>query len=159
MRGGGTQSAAELVNPSARSTRMATNDGRDGVEISSDDEQTHDEMQECIEECLNCHAVCTMTAQYCMTEGGEHADVNMIGVLLDCAEICQVSANFMLRGSPHHVVTCAACAELCRACEEACRSISGDERLVHCAEICAACAESCEQMASGDSEPGDVEED
>ena len=126
-------------------------------------EEEHDELQRCIEECLNCHAVCTMTAQYCMTEGGEHADVNMIGVLLDCAENCQVSANFMLRGSPHHVVTCAACAELCRACEEACRSISGDERLVHCAEICAACAESCERMANGaasaDSEDEDEGED
>jgi hypothetical protein len=55
----------------------------------------------------------------------------------------------MLRGSPHHVVTCAGCAELCRACEEACRSISGDERMTHCAEICAACAESCERMANG----------
>ena len=99
-----------------------------------------------------------MTAQYCLTEGGEHADVNMIGALLDCAEICQVSANFMLRGSPHHVVTCAGCAELCRACEEALRSISGDERLVHCAEICAACADSCEKMATGGSdESGEVD--
>ena len=78
-------------------------------------DESHDELQHCIEECLNCHAVCTMTVQYCLTEGGEHADVNLIGVLLDCAELCQVSANFMLRGSPHHVVTCVACAELCRA--------------------------------------------
>jgi hypothetical protein len=114
----------------------------------------HDELQHCIEECLNCHAVCTMTAQYCLSEGEEYADVNLVGVLLDCAEICQTSANFMLRGSPHHVITCAACAELCRACEEACRSISGDERMTHCAEICAACAESCERMASG----GEAEE-
>ena len=46
-------------------------------------DEEHDELQRCIEECLNCHAVCTMTAQYCLTEGGEHADVNIIGVLLD----------------------------------------------------------------------------
>ena len=103
-------------------------------------------------------AVCTMTVQYCLTQGDEHADVNLIGVLLDCAELCQVSANFMLRGSPHHVVTCVACAELCRACEEACRSISGDERLVHCAEICAACAESCERMANSGSSEGSDED-
>ena len=30
----------------------------------------------------------------------------------------------MLRGSPYHVITCAACAELCRACEEACRGVT-----------------------------------
>jgi hypothetical protein len=79
-------------------------------------EESHDELQHCIEECLNCHAVCTMTAQYCLTEGGEHADVNMIGVLLDCAEICQVSANFMLRGELHAAGLAAPCGHLCGLC-------------------------------------------
>lgn len=115
---------------------------------SEEHEQEHDAMQECIEECLNCHAVCTMTAQHCLVKGGEYADVNVIGVLLDCAELCQVSANFMLRGSPFHAVTCAACAELCRTCEEVCRSVGGDEQMDHCADVCAACGDSCEQMAA-----------
>src|SRR4026207_1082994 len=107
---------------------MAHSHGHE-YEPDHEHDEGHDELQHCIEECLNCHAVCTMTAQYCLTEGGEDAGrhsiggvlagVNLIGVLLACAEICQVSANFMLRGSPHHVVTCMACAELCRACEEA----------------------------------------
>ena len=87
-------------------------------------------MQECIEECLNCHAVCTMTLQHCIASGGDRTEVNLIGILLDCAEIVRrSSANFMLRGSPYHVITCGACAELCRACEEACRDVTGDEQL------------------------------
>jgi hypothetical protein len=100
---------------------MANSERRDGVDFENEpsDQHTHDEMQECIEECLNCHAVCTMTLQHCIATGGDHTEVNLIGILLDCAEICQTSANFMLRGSPYHVVTCASCAELCRACEEA----------------------------------------
>ena len=110
-------------------------------------EEAHDELQECIEECLNCHAVCTMTLQHCIVTGGDHADVNLVGILLDCAEICQTSANCQLRGSPYHVITCAACAELCRACEEACRGVHGDEQLAHCADVCASCAESCDRMA------------
>jgi hypothetical protein len=61
--------------------------------------------------------------------------------------MCQTSSNFMLRGSPYHVITCGANAELCRACEEACRTIQGDEQLSHCADICASCAESCDRMA------------
>ena len=113
-------------------------------------EHEHDSMQEGIESCLNCHAVCTMTAQHCLVTGGEHADVNIVGVLLDCAEICQTSANFMLRGSPFHPITCAACAELCRACEEVCRSLAGDEQLDDCAELCAICADSCEAMAQAE---------
>ena len=64
-------------------------------------------------------------------------EINLVGLLLDCAEMCQTSANFMLRGSPYHVITCGACAELCRACEEACRGVTGDEQLTHCADVCA----------------------
>ena len=133
---------------------MADRDRRNGIGAESErsDEQTHDAMQECIEECLNCHAVCTMTLQHCIASGGEHTEVNLIGILLDCAEMCQTSANFMLRGSPYHVITCAACAELCRACEEACRDVTGDEQLTHCADVCAACAESCDRMAEMGSE-------
>jgi len=126
-------------------------------QMGGEQEQEHDAMQECIEECLNCHAVCTMTAQHCLVKGGDHADVNVVGVLLDCAELCQVSANFMLRGSPFHAVTCAACAELCRACEEVCRTVSGDEQMDHCADVCASCGDACEQMAAmGDDEDEDA---
>ncbi|HMA22904.1 MAG: four-helix bundle copper-binding protein [Gemmatimonas sp.] len=133
---------------------MANSERHDGVDFESDesDQDTHDAMQECIEECLNCHAVCTMTLQHCIATGGDHTEVNLIGILLDCAEMCQTSANFMLRGSPFHVVTCAACAELCRACEEACRGVTGDEQLAHCGDVCAGCAESCDRMAEMGSE-------
>jgi len=133
---------------------MAKSERHNGVDFERDQshQHTHDAMQECIEECLNCHAVCTMTLQHCIATGGEHTEVNLIGILLDCAEICQTSANFMLRGSPYHVVTCAACAELCRACEDACRAVTADEQLAHCGEVCAACAESCDQMAQMGSE-------
>ena len=132
---------------------MAENGPRGDVDLHEQaDEQAHDAMQECIEECLNCHAVCTITLQHCLATGGEHTEVNLVGVLLDCADICQTSANLMLRGSPYHLVTCGACAELCRACEEACRSVTGDEQLAHCADVCATCAEVCDRMAQMGSE-------
>ena len=120
---------------------------------SRSDDQAYDDLQECIEECLNCHAVCTMTLQHCLASGGPQlTDVHLVGLLLDCAEICQTSANFMLRGSPYHVITCAGCAELCRACEENCRGVGDDEQVLHCAEICAGCAAVCDRMADMGSE-------
>jgi hypothetical protein len=133
---------------------MAKSGRRDEADLENEqsDEQTHDALQECIEECVNCHAVCTMTLQHCIATGGDHTEVNLLGILLDCAEICQTSANFMLRGSPYHVVTCAACTELCRACEAACRALADDEQLAHCQEVCAACAESCDRMSQMGSE-------
>ena len=111
-------------------------------------EHAQDELLECVEECLNCHAVCTMTLQHCLAKGGgAHTELNLVALLLDCAEMCQTSANFMLRGSPYHVLTCGACAELCRACENACRALPNDEQVAHCADVCAECSASCGSMA------------
>ena len=133
--------------------RETVDDGRD------DDGIDHDMLQHCIEECLNCHATCTATAQYSLSEGGPLADADHVGLLLDCAEICQTSANFMLRGSPYHPITCLACAELCRACEESCRTIAGeDEQLTLCADACAECAQHCERMAEADGEEEEAEQ-
>jgi hypothetical protein len=117
-----------------------------------DHEHDHDAMDDCIEACLQCHVVCTMTAQYCLAQGGEHAAIDLVGVLLDCAQICQTSADFMVRGSPYHTITCGACAAVCRGCAEACAAFTGSEEMEHCAEVCASCAESCERMAAADDE-------
>ncbi len=114
------------------------------------DEHDHDSMDACIEACLQAHVVCTMTAQYAMLQGSQRIPVEVAGLLLDCAQICQTSADFMLRGSPYHEVTCGACAVLSRACAEACRSVQGEEELAHCAEVCDECASLCAQMAGTD---------
>src|SRR4029079_5838605 len=119
----------------------------DNADTDTEHDETHEALHECVEECLNCHAVCTLTLQHCLASGGTHDEVIVIGLLLDGAEVSQTSANFMLRGSPYHVVTCGACAELCRACAEACATVTDDEQLMHCAEVCSACADSCENMA------------
>lgn len=111
-------------------------------------QMTSVEMQQCIDECLHCHAICLQTAQHCLQTGGEHAEQNHMTLLLDCAEICQTSANFMLRGSQQHTRTCAVCAEICRACEEDCRRLGrGDDVMLQCAEACRRCAQSCDRMA------------
>ena len=122
------------------------------------DHPDQDTLQACIEECLNCHVACTTTAQYCIAQGGALADPDHVGLLLDCAEMCQTSANFMLRGSPYHPITCLACAELCRGCEESCRAVGGeDEQLQLCAEACASCAEHCERMAETEDDEAEAE--
>lgn len=105
------------------------------------------ELQQCIDECIKCGSVCTTTASYCLEQGGQHADAAHVTSLLDCAEICRTSADFMLRGSHLHGSTCAVCAEVCRACAESCDRMGDDDVMRRCAEACRRCAESCEQMA------------
>ena len=112
-------------------------------------QQVTNEMRECIDNCLRCYAICLETAQHCLMLGGKHAEPQHIRLMLDCAKICQTSAEFMLGGSQYHGRTCAVCAELCRACAKDCDSMAdGDETMQQCADICRRCAESCQRMAS-----------
>jgi hypothetical protein len=106
------------------------------------------EMRKCIENCSNCHNICLETVQHCLIMGGKHAEASHIRLLLDCAQICATSADFMLRGSEFHARTCGVCAEVCERCAEDCERLAGDDELMlRCAGMCRQCAESCRAMA------------
>jgi hypothetical protein len=111
-------------------------------------EHVSQEMHDCIDRCSDCHDVCLATLVHCLNEGGEHAAAEHIRTLLDCADICDTSRDFMLRGSPLHHDTCRVCAEACDRCAESCERLDGDE-MRRCAEECRRCAESCRNMAGG----------
>jgi hypothetical protein len=106
-----------------------------------------EQMQDCIQQCLKCQRVCLETMTYCLDKGGAHAEPGHIRLLLDCAEICRTSADFMLRGSDLHSLTCEVCAEICSECADDCESFEGDPRLRDCERVCRACADSCQAMA------------
>lgn len=105
------------------------------------------DMQDCIEVCTFCHDACLDTVNYCLTKGGDYAEAGHVRLLLDCTEICQTSANFMLRNSGLHPLTCATCADVCARCADACARFAGDEQMEMCVDACRACAESCRKMA------------
>lgn len=104
------------------------------------------EMRECIQNCLNCHAVClSMASTHCLEMGGEHVQPQHFRLMLDCAQICQTAADFMLRKSPHHPHLCSECAEICRLCADDCERM-GD--MDDCVEACRKCALTCGAMAA-----------
>lgn len=105
------------------------------------------EMEQCIENCLDCHRICEETAAYCTQMGGKHAEPMQLRLLRDCAQICITSADFMLRGSDLHPRVCGICAEVCDRCAESCELFGDDAQMQACAEICRRCAESCREMA------------
>jgi hypothetical protein len=108
-----------------------------------------EDMRSCIQNCSDCHAICTETAIHCLTMGGPHAAPGHIALLLDCAQICATSADFMTRGSPLHRLTCGACAEICQQCADDCeRMAGGDQQMLQCVEMCRRCAASCRDMAA-----------
>ena len=110
--------------------------------------QISEKMVHCIEECTSCHAVCMQTITHCLQMGGQHAEPNHIRLLMDCVEICQTSANFMLRNSDLHGETCGVCAVVCDRCAEDCERFTDDPVMQQCAQVCRSCARSCWDMAT-----------
>lgn len=105
-----------------------------------------DEMQDCIDNCLECYSVCLSTAMHhCLETGGKHTEPAHFRLMMACAEICRTAAHFMLIGSPHHKHTCRECAEICRECAKDCATLDGME---DCLQACEECAASCEKMAA-----------
>jgi hypothetical protein len=98
-------------------------------------------LRECVDACLNCQTVCleTFTREMRLGRVGGHT-----AALLDCAEICQISAALLLRGSELQAHVRNLCAEACDHCARACDAVDGgDEALAECAELCRRCAETC----------------
>lgn len=109
--------------------------------------QINQEMQHCIQNCLDCHSICLNTIGYCLQQGGHHAEPSHIKLLMDCAQSCQTSADFMLRSSQFHAQFCGTCAQVCEQCAQDCDRMGNDAQMQACAEMCRRCAQSCRQMA------------
>ena len=109
--------------------------------------QLSQDMQHCIQECLRCYEVCRRDAMnHCLEVGGKHVEPKHFRLMMNCAEICRTSADFMLTNSSLHATVCGACAEVCDACAKNCEQVGDMEE---CVQACRRCAESCRQMASG----------
>jgi hypothetical protein len=109
----------------------------------------NDKMQQCIELCRDCHAMCMQTIAHGLKLGGRHAVPDHIRLLMDCAQMCTTTVDYMLRGSSFHDRVCRLCSDLCAQCGQDCVKVAGDDQLIkRCIEVCRQCAESCERMAS-----------
>jgi hypothetical protein len=111
--------------------------------------QMNKAMQECIQNCIQCHAICVQTVSYCLQKGGPHAEATHIQTLLDCTQTCEICSDLMLRNSPLRQKTCALCADACNRCAQSCERLgAGDAQMTTCVEVCRRCESSCKQMAS-----------
>ncbi|MBA4141844.1 MAG: four-helix bundle copper-binding protein [Nitrosospira sp.] len=117
---------------------------------------TDPKMQACVDACNQCYQTCLHEAMtQCLEAGGKHVEPDHFRLMMNCAEICQTSVNFMLSSSAFSNQTCRVCAEVCEACAKSCEQIGMED----CARVCRECAESCRQMAgSGTNESAGARE-
>ncbi len=103
------------------------------------------DMQRCIESCQDCHNICLQTAMtVCLEAGDTHTQPEHFRLMVNCAEICQTAANFMLSASALHPQICDVCADTCDACAQSCTEIGNMD---DCVQACQQCADNCRQMA------------
>lgn len=114
--------------------------------------QRNSTVERCIEDCRDCHGVCVETIAHCLRMGGKHAEAKHITLMQDCADVCTLSEDAMLRSSEFMNRICGLCADTCVSCAESCEAFPDDEAMAACAERCRTCADSCRQMASASSE-------
>ena len=108
--------------------------------------KNQDAMQTCIDHCLACSEICwRMATTHCLQLGGPHAEQPHLALMLNCAELCRTSAQFMLSGVEVHRHVCAACAKVCAACADDCEAIG---QMNDCVAACRRCADSCAAMAA-----------
>lgn len=102
----------------------------------------------CIQNCIDTNRTCLETIAYCLQRGGAHSNESHIRLLHDCVEICQTSADFMIRSSTFYPQICGSCEAICKATADACEQVvHGDKMMQECADICRRCAESCSQCS------------
>lgn len=105
------------------------------------------EEQKCIDDCLQCHAICEQLIPYCLDKGGMHAERIHLQKLWLCADICKTTAHFLMWGSDLHRRVCELCCEACLKCADDCDRMKDDKLLKVCADTCRTCADSCLKMA------------
>lgn len=104
-------------------------------------------MNDCIQACNDTHEAALRTLGWATSEGSKKTTPEFVRLLMDCAEICQTAADFMLRGSELHHETCRACEEVCEAVFEACEQ-SGIDEIEEFQQQVKTCAEHCRDMSN-----------
>lgn len=104
--------------------------------------------QECQQQLEECHRICLQALVHGLGLHTRPLHESHLRLLLDCAELCQTCAGFLLRGSDLAGVVACACASVCERCAEFCGERRDDALLRRCELVCLRCSESCARMAA-----------
>jgi hypothetical protein len=104
-----------------------------------------DEMQQCIDNCLEAAQACEWCADECAGEGEEMAEC--LRLCRDVADLTTLHARLMARDSSYSSDLAATCADACEACADECEQHDAEHCQV-CADVLRDCVESCRNMAA-----------
>lgn len=93
-------------------------------------------LHECHDACLEAFSL------HCMKAGGNHMAREHIRRMISCSELCQLTANFLLRHFPMMQDLCDLCAEICKQCAASCKGMH-EPYMQHCVRACEEAARAC----------------
>ncbi|MCL4419518.1 four-helix bundle copper-binding protein [Patescibacteria group bacterium] len=107
------------------------------------------DIQKAIDDCLECQRLCLETASYWYITGEEIRDID-VWLLLDCSDICEISAKFMMRDSEFVNDVLENCIAICDRTAENLELLGegADGIIRKCIASCRKCAESCRKVSS-----------
>ena len=75
-----------------------------------------DKFQTCIDECNRCAQACYECFKACLNESDVKARKNCISILVECAQMCQMSSSLMSMNGQFIKEHCKLCATICDKC-------------------------------------------
>ncbi len=108
-------------------------------------EHADEEIQNCIDNCLEAAQACEWCADACLDEGEGMA--RCIRLCRDAADLATLHVRFMARNSGYHADLAAVCADALEACAEECEQHDHDHCQL-CAEVLPEAVETCREMAT-----------
>ena len=102
------------------------------------------EVQACIEACLDCHRICFTVATRRVAGSGTNLQrSSSFQDALNGAELSLLTAHFLLTTAQLSHKLCLVCAEACDLCAQDCERLGG---LADCLWTCRRCAETCRKV-------------
>jgi len=107
---------------------------------------TRRQMWDCGTVCMDTQRICLDTVRYSLDTGGRYSGSGRIRVLLDCAAMCQTTAEDSRHGSILYEQSCTYCADLCERCVRELHPLAADDTIQACILACKHCAECCRSI-------------
>lgn len=83
------------------------------------------EAERCIDALQACYAACMRNVSYGNVKKSGPIQEEHVRLMLDCAEMCQTAANFLIRESDHYLRICREAAEICKDLASSCEGVDG----------------------------------
>jgi hypothetical protein len=103
-------------------------------------------LQSCINACIICAKACNKCFKECLEKDNINELKEALSILVDCAEICYVTAVYMSKDDTFSEELSSSCAELCEKCASICEHYEN----LPCqdsVESCKQCAVACKELS------------